>query len=51
MKEFLKCFTDYRDQDAIGHTVEELLSQRIQRYPNFDKLVVKKVENEPKTGV
>ncbi|GAN34992.1 IS1380 family transposase [Candidatus Brocadia sinica] len=29
MKEFSKCFTNYRDQDAIEHTVEELLSQRI----------------------
>ena len=29
VKEFSKCFTDYRDQDAIEHTVEELLSQRI----------------------
>ncbi|MBL1168818.1 MAG: IS1380 family transposase, partial [Candidatus Brocadia sp. AMX1] len=29
MKEFSKCFTDYRDQGAIEHTVEELLSQRI----------------------
>ena len=29
MKEFSKCFSDYRDQEAIEHTVEELLSQRI----------------------
>ncbi|BBO18455.1 conserved hypothetical protein [Candidatus Brocadia pituitae] len=29
MKEFSKCFSDYRDPEAIEHTVEELLSQRI----------------------
>jgi len=27
--DFSKCFTDYRNQDAIEHTVEELVSQRI----------------------
>ncbi|MBL1169752.1 MAG: hypothetical protein D8M50_13045 [Candidatus Brocadia sp. AMX1] len=36
MKEFSKCFTDYRDQDAIEHTVEELLSQRIYILKPFD---------------
>lgn len=27
--DFSKCFTDYRNQEAIEHTVEELVSQRI----------------------
>ena len=26
--DFSKCFTDYRNQDAIEHTVEELVSQQ-----------------------
>ncbi len=29
MEEFSRCFSDYRDREAIGYTVEELLSQRI----------------------
>ncbi len=29
MEEFSRCFSDYRDQEAREHTVEELLSQRI----------------------
>ncbi|MCP4368615.1 MAG: IS1380 family transposase [Deltaproteobacteria bacterium] len=29
LKQFSKCFTDYRDQDEIEHTVKELISQRV----------------------
>jgi hypothetical protein len=29
LKRFAECFTDYRKQDAIEHSVEELISQRI----------------------
>ncbi|MCP5005913.1 MAG: hypothetical protein GY941_18545 [Planctomycetes bacterium] len=29
LKRFSKCFTDYREQDEIEHTVKELISQRV----------------------
>lgn len=29
LKQFSNCFTDYRDQDEIEHTVEALISQRV----------------------
>ena len=29
LRDFSKCFTDYRNKEAIEHTVEELVSQRI----------------------
>ncbi len=29
LKRFSKCFTDYRGQDEIEHTVNELISQRV----------------------
>ena len=29
LKQFSQCFTDFRKQDAIEHTVSELVSQRV----------------------
>jgi hypothetical protein len=29
LKQFSNCFTDYRDQDEIEHTLKELISQRV----------------------
>ncbi len=29
LKQFSRCFTDYRDQGEIEHTLEELVSQRV----------------------